>query len=236
MQSRATTTLLASLMCLGAPVFAAAGERTEPPSIIVQGEGKVYAKPSLASVQIGVVSQAATAAQALADNSKEMTELVKTVTAQGVADKDVQTSAFDIAPNYINSTNRSPKISGYTVRNNVTVKIRNTDKVGSLLDAVVYSGANQVNSIVFSVDERSRLLDEARKEAIEDARRKAALYAEAAGVQLGKVLYVVEGGASPRPMFYAPAAAMMAGGLATTPIAAGEQQLSVSATVVFAIQ
>ena len=236
MRKLAFVILSSALLSVAAPTFAASDEKNEPPSIIVQGEGKAYAKPTLATIEIGVVSQDATAAQALADNSKAMADLFKTVGAQGIADKDVQTSSFDISPNYINSSNRAPKISGYTVRNEVTVRVHKVDKIGSLLDAVVYSGANQVSRISFSVEDKSRVLDDARRDLIEDARRKATLYAQAAGVELGKVINVIEDLGRPHAMPMAMSMRMAPGGAPPeTSIAGGEQELTVNATVVFAI-
>ena len=148
----------------------------------------------------------------------------------------MQTSSFDISPNYINTSNRAPKISGYTVRNEVTVRVHKIDKIGNLLDAVVYSGANQVSRISFSVEDQSRLLDDARKDLIEDARRKATLYAQAAGVQLGKVINVIEDFGRRHDVPMAMSARMAPAGAPQPSIAGGEQELTVNATVVFAIQ
>lgn len=232
---------LVLIALLGTMTFAAnparaVDEKNDPPSIIVQGEGRVFAKPTLATVDIGVVTHASTAGKALAANSAAMNELMKTLVAQGLAERDIQTNNFDISPTYSQENNRAPRISGYAVTNQVQVRVHKTAQVGPVLDAVVASGANQVNSIRFTVEDSSKLLDDARKQAIEDAKRKAAIYAQGAGITLGKVLYVIEGGGSvpPRPMPMMQMKAVAA--MESTPVAAGEQELAVNATVVFAIQ
>lgn len=235
--NRLALALLSASITFAAPAWAAPQDQNDddPPSIIVLGEGKVSVKPTLATVEIGVATQAATAGKALAANSTAMNELMKTLTTQGIAEKDIQTSSFDVSPSYSSESNRAPRITGYSVRNTVSVRVHKTAQMGPVLDAVVASGANQVHSIRFSVEDPSKLLDDARKQAIEDGKRKAALYAQGAGVTLGKLLHVIEMGSNtpPRPMaMYRMAAAEMQ----STPISTGEQELSVNITVVYAIQ
>ncbi len=231
---RVALVALTGILLFGAKPAIALEERNEPPSIIVHGEGKAFVKPTLATLEIGVVTEASSAAKALAANSAAMTELMSSLTGQGITERDVQTSNFDVSPKYSNGVNgRVPRIDGYTVSNNVHVRIHKTSQVGPVIDAVVQSGANQVNRIAFSVEDSSKMMDEARRDAMADAKRKAAIYAQAAGVTLGKVLYVIEGGGAipgPVPMYRMQAA------MQSTPISSGEQQLNVNTTVVFAIQ
>lgn len=218
------------------PCWALEHDNDDPPSIIVQGEGKVKVKPSAASVRIGVVTEASTAAQALKQNSNSMSELIKTLTEQGIAEKDIQTVELSVSPTYTSQSNRSPRISGYNVRNGVLVRTKAIAQLGPILDAVTASGANNIDGITFTVDNQSKLLDDARKQAMDDASRKATLYAQAGGVQLGKVLHIIEGGLHggpiPIPMM---AATRFAAAAATTPVMSGEQELGVNVTVVYAI-
>jgi uncharacterized protein YggE len=122
-------------------------------------------------------------------------------------------------------------ITGYRVANQVSVEVLGTDKVGAVLDALVGAGANDLGGIAFGIAEPAPLLDGARRNAIADARRKAELYATAAGVQLGRVLHVDEagGGGPPVPIAYARMEA------AAAPIASGQLELSASVTVTFAM-
>lgn len=230
---------LVTAVAAGAPASAAESARIwEPPSITVNGHARMFVKPDVAYINMGVVSAAPSAVAALSANSQKMSTLMETLSKLGVAEKDVQTSNFSIEPQYGNSSSgHAPKILSYQVSNSVTIRQHKIEQVGPLLDALVGDGANQVNNVSLTVDETSQLLDTIRKQAIEDARRKAKLYADAGGVQLGKVLYISEASAMHEPIAFG-ARRMMApmGMAATTPISAGESELSLDATVVFAIE
>lgn len=210
-----------------------------PPSISVTGEGHSYAKPDQAQLSMGVVSEAKTAAIALKTNSEKMSNLIKTLTGKGIAEKDILTSNFSVNPQYrydnVNNQQRQTLV-GYQVSNEVQVKIRNLPALGDLLDAVVTAGANNVNGISFSLADPAPVLDQARQKAMADAKRKADLYATAAGVKAGRVLYVTESSGTiypPRPMMMG---ARMAAAEASVPIAAGEQESTATITVVYAIE
>ena len=133
----------------------------------------------------GVLSQGATAAEALAANTSAMNALFAALKDAGIADKDVQTSNFMVQPRYNFQDNKAPELVGYDVSNNVTVTVRKIGDLGALLDKVVQAGSNQINGIGFEVSEPDAALDEARKLATADATRKAKIYAEAMGVSLG---------------------------------------------------
>jgi uncharacterized protein len=211
-----------------------------PPSITVTGEGHAFARPDQVHITMGVVSESKTAAVALSNNNTKMDALIKTLSGKGIADKDILTSNFSVNPQYrydnVGGQQRSTLI-GYQVSNDVQVKIRNLSSLGDILDAVVTSGANNVNGINFSLAEPAPVLDQARIKAMTDAKRKAEIYANAAGVKIGRVLYITESSGMiqpPRPMgikmrAYAPQEA-------SVPIATGEQESSASITVVYAIE
>jgi uncharacterized protein YggE len=231
--------LIVSLLCLLAAIMpAAAAEEHLPPSVTVTGVGKTFAKPDTAHVSIGVTAQATTAKAAVADNSSAMTSLIATIKHKGIADKDIQTSFFNVNPVYDNSNNRfnQSKVVGYRVSNQVSVKVRNLDVLGDLLDAAVENGANTINGVSFSVDNPDPFLDKARQLAVVDAHRKAELYAGAANLRLGRVLYITESGAVsppvPRMFAFAAAAPMQA----AVPIESGENRMQETVTVIYAIE
>jgi uncharacterized protein YggE len=204
------------------------------PSITVVGTGKASASPDMAQVQVGVVTDAPTAVKALKDNNEAMSRLFSTLEARGIAKKDVQTSNFSVVPQYKRGPHgeQLPEVVGYRVSNQVAVKVRKLDSLGQVLDEVVQQGANAVQGVSFAVAEPTPLLDEARRKAVADARRKAELYAKEAGVQVGTVLLIQE--ATPRVP--TPLAMDFARGAAGgVPIAEGEQEFGASVTVTYAI-
>lgn len=230
------------LMVVTAPASSMAANAANgilPASITVVGQGKVYAKPDQANIQMGVSTEDATAAKALEQNNVAMSSLMQTLKAAGVEDKDVQTSNFSIYHNY-----RSVEPSGssavknrttqYRVNNDVRVKVRNVANLGKLLDAVVKSGANNVNGVSFSFVNPEALTDEARKLAVADAQRKAKIYATAAGVSLGGLLYLDETVNNPyRAMNFR--GGVMGDSSSNVPITTGEQEVSVGLNVVYTI-
>ncbi|MBD8064062.1 SIMPL domain-containing protein [Devosia sp. PTR5] len=227
---RRLTALVPALLLAGLSVPALAA------SITVQGEGEVTATPDTAIINSGVTTQADTARDALDANSKAMDELLAALKEAGIEKRDIQTSNFSVNPNYVYSDNRDengyslpPRINGYQVSNTVTVRVRNLDDLGAILDKSVTVGANTINGISFSVADPSELLNDARREAVKDAREKAELYAEAAGVTLGDLESISESqnssGAPPYPMYARAEAA------AEVPVAAGEMSFSVTVNV-----
>ena len=186
-------------------------ERVNVPSLSVVGHGKVTAVPDVADINIGVVSQGPTAKDALQSNSEAMAGLQKVLKERGIAAKDVETTQIQVSPVYSHPDPRRPvqnaeefvpKVVGYRVTNSVEVTVRDVHKLGEMLDAVVGAGANQVTGISFRVEKCEQLLDQARKLAMADAKRKAELLAGEAGVVLGPARQINEAGSSPsRPMF-----------------------------------
>jgi len=218
---------------LAVPAVARADEA--PPSITVMGTGTASGTPDVAEVSAGVVTQAPTAAQAMSQNSASMEQLLRAIRAQGVADRDVQTTNVSIVPVRAQSSASRPQpaaVTGYEVTNQARVKVRNLASLGRLLDTLVSQGANALGGIAFSIADPAPLLDQARTKAIADARQKAQVYAAAAGAKLGRVLAIRDTAAAgpPRPM------AMRAMGTAPVPVAAGEQELEVSVSVTYALE
>ena len=222
------------LLAAISPAFAEGGKM--PRIISLSGHGEVRATPDLAYVTSGVVTQGATAADALAANSKAMTDLFAALKESGIEDRDVQTSNFSVQPRYDFSNNQAPKMVGYDVSNNVTVTLRKVDTLGTLLDRMVQSGSNQISGISFDVSKPEDAMDEARKLATEDATRKAKVYAKAMGIELGNVMQVSEGSAAQPPMPMVRSTMMKADAAPPVPMAAGEQTLAVDVNVIWEIK
>jgi uncharacterized protein len=203
------------------------------PQILVTGEGTVTVAPDLAQVRGGVSTRAATVKEASDTNARTMTAIIDKLVEAGIDRKDIQTAQFSIQPVYVSSELRSSqKLAGYSVSNQVVAKIRNIDKVSDILDRLIAAGATNVWNVEFLVADPSKPLDQARRAAIADARRKAELYAETAGVTLGAVVSIVEEGANaPTPVVMQRA---VAGGMAP-PIATGEDTLRANVSVGFAL-
>ena len=222
------------LLAAISPAFAEGGKM--PRIISLSGHGEVRATPDIAYVTSGVVTQGATAAEALAANTKAMTDLFAALKDSGIEDRDVQTSNFSVQPRYDFSNNQAPKMVGYDVSNNVTVTLRKVDTLGALLDRMVQSGSNQISGISFDVSKPDDAMDEARKLATEDATRKAKVYAKAMGIELGNVMQVSEGSAAQPPMPMVRSTMMKVDAAPPVPMAAGEQTLAVDVNVIWEIK
>jgi uncharacterized protein YggE len=213
--------LLVAASAAFAPVSLHAAEKL----VTVSGEATVAIAPDMAVIRIGVTSQGKTARDASETNSKQMTAVLAAIKDAGIAERDVQTSRLSLQPQYDPNKGGTARLLGFQVTNQLTVKIRDIDKLPAILDRAIAAGANEMSGIEFVVSEQSKLLDQARTEAIADAHRKAELYAGAAGVKVGQVLSIAEEGAAPPPRLMQ---AMRAGAV---PVAPGEQTLRAVVTV-----
>jgi hypothetical protein len=226
-----TALLLTASLALPLPALA---DDALPPMITVTGTGTVEAVPDIATLSIGVTTQGESAAEALSANSAALDAVMARLTAAGVAAPDMQTSNLSLNPNwtgYDSSSITGPTIAGYVASNILTIRLRQLDGLGAVLDAAVADGANTLNGLTFGLADPKPVLDEARKEAVADARARAELLATAAGVTLGRVISISEGVApsDPAPMFRAEASA------APVPVAGGEVGLSASVTIFYQI-
>jgi len=212
---------------LTAPAFGA-----DLRTISMAGHGEVRAAPDMVSVTAGVTTNAATAAQALAANSVRMKTVFSALQKLGIPDKNIQTMNFSVSPQYATGNNEAPRLTGYQVNNDVSVRLEDVGRLGGALDALVGAGANQMNGISFGIRDPAPLLEKARMQAIADARARAETYAKAAGVTLGSILSISEGGAdAPRPMYKVMAMAEAR----SVPVAAGEQSVAADVSVVWEI-
>lgn len=193
--------------------------------------------PDLAVIQAGVVTQAATAAEAMQQNSARMTKVLAALRKAGIAERDIQTATIGLSPQYRYAQNEPPVITGYQASNQVSVRFRDVAKSGTILDTLVREGANNISGPELTVDKPAGALDEARVDAVTKARARAELYARAAGLKVDRILAISEGGALPNPpmpvMMMRVAAAPMAD---KTEVAAGERELNVTVTVRFLLK
>ncbi len=222
--------LIVALILLAAPAFA-----DDSATLTVTGVGEATGAPDMATITIGVENQGDTAAAALDANSAQAAALIAAAKARGVADRDIQTSGLSIYPVYDQRTPNSegaPQIAGYAVSNEVRVRLRDMAGLGETLGLLVGAGANQMRGIGFGIEDDTALMDEARKAAMADARRKAEIFAAAAGVKLGPIQSISEGG----DVTVMPGGPMMRSMAAeAVPVEAGESAVSVSVRVVWEI-
>ncbi|MDQ0423310.1 uncharacterized protein YggE [Peteryoungia aggregata LMG 23059] len=235
------TALSGSMLTTGfvQPVFAAETERREA-TIMVSGEGEATVAPDMAVISLAVVRDADTASEALSANSAAMTEVLAALKAQGIAEKDLQTTEFSIQPKYKQDTRtdgsyEAPVIVGYTVSNGLTVRVRELAKLGTIIDESVKLGVNQGGGISFTNDDPEATIEAARKQAVEKAAAKAKTLTDAAGVKLGRVVEISENFARPMPQVYA-AAPMAKMADEAMPIASGENLYTVTVNITYAIE
>ncbi len=204
-------------------------------TITITGEGHAYAAPDMATVMLGVNGQGETARAAMDETSGKVEALLATLAAAGIEPRDIQTTGLSLNPlwNQSSLSSGDPKVTGFNADNSVTVRIRDVEAVGAVLDQVLDAGANTFNGLTFGLQDPEPKLDEARQAAVVEARRKAELFAEAAGVSLGPILSITESGGvqTPQPMFRRD----MAMASEAVPVAAGETTVTAQVTIVWEI-
>lgn len=200
--------------------------------VTVTGQAQLSATPDRAQVSAGVVTQAPTAAAAVSENSTAMQGVFAALKRVGIAEADVRTAGFNVSPVFddVRAPRQAPRIVAYQVANTVTALVRDPDRLGDTLDALIAGGANNLHGVSFFVARDEELQDTLRVEAVKDARRKAAMMAEAAGATLGPVLTIVENGRGGGPV---PLARMQAESVRSVPVAAGTETLTMAVTVTF---
>jgi uncharacterized protein len=244
--------VLAALAACSAPVDAGGGNPNQAPispapqlpayqsavpQVSVVGSGLVYVTPDIAYINIGVRSQADTVVDALQQNNAQAQAVKDTLKSAGVEDKDIQTSSFNVYPQSDYDSTGKIVRSYFTVENNVYVTVRKLDTLGTVLDAVAKSGANNIYGITFDVQDKSQAQSEARKLAVDSARTQATELAAAAGVQLGNIIMISSTTGYTQPYY---GQGMGGGGgaaaSAAVPIAAGQMQITADVTLSYAIK
>lgn len=224
----------------------AATDTEIPRQISVSGKGKVAVKPDIATFAAAVVTQSAKVKDAQDENAKSSNDIIAFVKANGVEEKDLKTVGYNIIPQYRYDTRpcvqiypnpctqNPPKIVSYEVRSSLEIKVRDLGKIDDLLSGVVSAGANEVGSVVFSVDDEEKVLAEARKLAIEDAREKAEVLAKDLGVRLTRIVVFSESGGMPYPVRFEALGKGGGGDFTPTPqIEPGEQEIQSFVNVVY---
>jgi uncharacterized protein YggE len=201
-------------------------------TITVAAEGRVEAAPDMAVISLGVVNEAATAGKAMSATSAAAARVLDRLAGFAIDPRDIQTSQLTLNPVWTSDADGGrSKITGFSATNALTVRVRDLDRLGEIMDAVIEDGANDFNGLSFAVAEPAPLIDAARARAVAEARSIAAQLAAGAGVGLGPVQSISEqGGGMPRPQMMEAFAARSA-----VPVAAGEVTLSVTVSMVFAI-
>lgn len=209
-------------------------ERNIERTVTVSATGSVMADPDIAIVDTGVVTEGATAREALDTNNKAMRALLDGLRGIGIDVRDIQTTHVGVEPRYQQfKDGRPPAINGYRVVNVLRVRQSNVMRLGETLDKLVTLGANQINGVRFEVSRAETLKDEARRRAMENARRRADLYAAAAGAVVDRVLTISETAFAPGPRPLAAGRMAMA---EAVPVEAGQQSLDVTVHVVWSLR
>lgn len=228
--------MMALLLALAAPAAAQTGptQAVTGTRLDVAAIGEVTRVPDIVRINAGVVTQALSATEAIRQNAARMERVRAALRRAGIADRDIQTSSISLQPDYRYAESQPPQLTGYRASNEINVRFRDIANSGRILDALVAEGANQINGPMLELERPEAALDEARLQALANARARAELYARALGTRVKRILFVSEtGGAVPPPM---PMARMMAAQDGATQIAPGEQTLSVSLTVGFELE
>ena len=210
----------------------AAATTSDGTLLSVSASGEASRAPDIATASAGVVTQAPDANAAMRANAAQMQKVIAAIRAAGVAERDIQTTGISIHPTYRHADNEEPRISGYNASNSVNLKVRDIARLGEVLDALVASGANNVNGPSFGIDQPEAVYDEARRKALEQGRARADMYAETLGLRVRRIVSISEGGRihAPQPMYAMRAMAMDA---ESTPVAPGENTLTANLEIVF---
>lgn len=226
-------TLTLALLLTG--LQGAQAQQPEYAQISVLGEGQVNVAPDIARLSLGVEARANEAAAAMAEGAKRLSAVMEALAQAGLEPRDIQTTRYQVQPEYNRERDDAAALDiiGYTASSQVTAVVRDLDALGGVIDAILGAGGNRFSGISFDLDDRAQALSEARRAAVRDAIDKAGLYAGAAGLALGNVIEMIEGGADQgqRPM---PIMAMRSSD--SMPVAPGEIEISAALTVRFALE
>ena len=200
--------------------------------LTIVAEGSATRTPDIATIRAGVVTQGATATDALRENSARMNAVMAALRRSGVAERDIRTATVSLQPQYRYQDNQPPVLTGYQAVNTVSVRFRDIARSGAILDTLVTQGANSIDGPALSIDDPSAAMDEARTDAMRRARARAQLYADAAGLHVGRILSISEGAdtSQPGPIVVR---AMARAESDSVPISAGEQDVTTNVTVRF---
>jgi len=163
-----------------------------PREITVSGEGRTFAVPDIALIQLGAVTEGLEVGDVVKENTEKMNNILKEIKVLGIEEKDIKTTTYNLAPRYEWTEDGKRIFKGYTLTQQISVKIRNFEKIGDVLEKSTEKGANLVGDLQFSIDEPEKVRQEARKEAIEKAKEKVSQIATDSGLKLVKLVNVYE--------------------------------------------
>lgn len=199
----------------------------------LSADGEVSRRPDMATIALGVQTEAPTAAEAMRLNAARMNQVIAALKRGGIADRDIQTSGLSLSPQYVYQENLPPRLTGYQASNQVTLVVRDLTKLGQAIDASVGAGASNVGGVAFGLQDSDAAEDAARLDAVKALQAKADLYARATGYRVARLVTLSEGGGysppSPAPMF---AAVRMDKG-ESTPVEAGELKVRIDISATF---
>jgi uncharacterized protein len=211
----------------------------ETRTITISGEGKVVAKPDIAQISVSVITQDKTVSKVIKSNTEKMNGVIAKMKALGIDGKDITTSGYNLNPIYNYPENLPPTISGYSLEQTLSLKIRNLDLVDNVIDDATANGANNVYGLTFKLDDDTEVMNQAREKAFAEARKKADMMAKSAGVKLGDVYTFSEGYDTPSPVRYYAKTEMAVGGasdMSAPDIQSGSQEYTVTISITYEIE
>ena len=228
---------LSPVVALLLAVPAAAQDRSGSPAVLtLTASAETARAPDQLRLTAAVLSNAATAAQAMAANSAQMNAVLAALKAAGVAAKDVQTTGLSLSPQYRYPPEQPPILTGYQARNAISIRTTRLAEAGKLVDAAIKAGANEVQGPEFGLINPDVALDEARAAAVASGRARAELYARAAGLKVKRITSISEGSAEPDPGPRPMLRTAMAESTPAPPVQPGEIALSVQVTMSFELE
>jgi uncharacterized protein YggE len=214
-----------------------AADPTTPPehTISVSGTGRVVVSPDVADIRLGVIVTRPTVKAARESAAASMTAVIAALKKLGIADKDLQTTGLSLQPNYTYSNGGgNPRLNGYTLSNSLSVTVRDLNKIGDAVDDALAAGATTLDGIAFRVDDPAKAEQQARSEALAQAKAKADTLASGAGVRITGVATISESVAPvPYPMYYGALAGIAKD--TATPVQAGSNEVVVTVSVAYLI-
>jgi hypothetical protein len=217
-------------------VYEYSKSRSESRTFSVSGEGKEVVVPNIAEIRIGVISEGKDLTMLQKENSEKMNKIINFLKEKGIDEKDIQTENYSISPKYDYS--KPPyKIVGYSISQDLKVKVRDLNKIGEILSQAVNYGANNVYGPNFTVDDKEVYLEKAREKAIKDAKEKAEKIAKTAGFELGKIISINE--SSPfefYPVMFKELNVSVQQGVSQPQIEPGFQEIKVKVNITFEIK
>jgi uncharacterized protein YggE len=247
MRSKSILWVVASIFAVGLLIFATSARaqtdvpdtpNQEPRTLSINGNGTISIEPDMATINIGVQTEGSDAQEAVASNNQQSQALIDALASAGVAENDIQTSNFSIYPRQEYDSQGQPtgEIT-YVVNNTVSVTVRDLENIGTILDAAVRAGANNINGIQFDLEDREAAQQQAVTAAMENAQARAEVLAEAAGVELADILSLQTYLGSSSPIPYVGSYDMVAEqAVMAVPVSPGQMQIMVDVNVVYEIR